>query len=171
MAAAAILDFWNREILLVTRVQRVETHQHANFCQNRSIGGKDINIFRFLKMGTAAILDFLNREFLFAASIWMAQMHHCTNFVKIGLSVAKILRLFDFSRWRSSAILDLFEAYLDYPQWVLGGLYHSTKFGYDRCNSFYNMNISTFGTFGWKMLIHAHKIGFFGQFDPLNGLQ
>ena len=35
------------------------------------------------------------------------------------------------------------------------GLYHSAKFGYDRCSSFYNMNISIFGTFGWKIPIHA----------------
>ena len=50
-------------------------------------------------------------------------------------------------------------------------LYHSAKFGYDGCSSFYNMNISIFGPFGWKMPIHAPKIGVFGQFDPLNGLQ
>jgi len=93
------------------------------------------------------------------------------NFVKIGQSVEKIFRFFDFSRWRPSAIMDSFEAYLDYPQWVLVGLYHSAKFGYDRCSSFYNMNISIFGTFCWKMPIQAPKIGVFGQFDPLNGLQ
>jgi len=33
------------------------------------------------------------------------------------------------------------------------------------------MNISIFGPFGWKIPIHAPKIGFFGQFDSLNGLQ
>jgi len=33
------------------------------------------------------------------------------------------------------------------------------------------MNISIFGTFGWKIPIHAPKIGVFGQFDPLNGPQ
>jgi len=33
------------------------------------------------------------------------------------------------------------------------------------------MNISIFGLFSWKMPIHAAKIGVFGQFDPLNGLQ
>jgi len=33
------------------------------------------------------------------------------------------------------------------------------------------MNISIFGLFGWKMPIHAPKIGVFGQFDPLNGLK
>jgi len=26
---------------------------------------------------------------------------------------------------------------LDHQQWVFGGLYHSAKFGYDRCSSFY----------------------------------
>jgi len=47
MAAAAILDFWNRKILLVIRIQRVESHLHAKFCQNRSIGCKGIKIFWF----------------------------------------------------------------------------------------------------------------------------
>jgi len=83
----------------------------------------------------------------------------------------KILRFFDFSRWRPSTFLDLFGAYLDHPQWVLGSLHHSAKFGYGRCSSFYNMNISIFRTFRGKMPIHAPKIGIFGQFDPLNGLQ
>jgi len=54
---------------------------------------------------------------------------------------------------------------------VLGGLYHSAKIGCDRCSSFYNMNISIFDAFRWKMPIHAPKIGVLGQFDPLNGLQ
>ena len=45
VAVAAILNVWNRENLLVTRVQRVETHQQAKFRQNRSIGCKVIKIF------------------------------------------------------------------------------------------------------------------------------
>jgi len=93
------------------------------------------------------------------------------NFVKIGQLVAKVLRFFDFTRWRPSAILDSFGAHLDNPQWVPMGLYHSVKFGYDRCSSFYNTNISIFDAFGWKMPIHAPKIGVLGQFDPLNGVQ
>jgi len=56
MAPAAILDFWNREILLAIWVARVETHQHAKLCQNRSIGREDIKIFRLFKMAAAAIL-------------------------------------------------------------------------------------------------------------------
>jgi len=79
------------------------------------------------------------------------------NFVKINHSVAKILRFFHFSRWRPSVILDLFGTYLDDQQRVFGGLYDSAKFGYDLCSSFYNMNISIFGPFGWKMPIHAPK--------------
>jgi len=93
------------------------------------------------------------------------------NFLEICQSVAKILRFFDFSRWRPSAILDSFGAHSEYPQWVLAGLYHYAKFGYDRCSSCYNMNISIFDTFGWRMLIHAPKIGVFWQFDPQNGVQ
>jgi len=80
MAAAAIFYFWNRKILLVNRVRKVETHQQAKFCQNRSIGCEDINFFWFFKMATAAILHFRNRDFLFAASICRAQTHHCTKY-------------------------------------------------------------------------------------------
>jgi len=90
------------------------------------------------------------------------------NFVKIGQSVAKILRFSNFARWRPSSILDLFGAYLDNPQWVRGGLYHSAKFGYDRCSSFYNMNISIFGTFGGKSLFTPPKLGFLGNLMGCN---
>jgi len=105
--------------------------------------------------------------------LWCIVSNHISvpNFVKIGLSVAKILRFFDFSRWQTSAILDLFAAYLDHLQWVLGGSLSLSKICYDRCSSFYNINISIFDAFGWKMLIHAPKIEVLGQFDPLNGLQ
>jgi len=57
MAAAAILDFRNREILLVIRVQRLETHLHAKFCQNRSIGCEDIRFFDFSRWRPSTILD------------------------------------------------------------------------------------------------------------------
>ena len=49
MAAAAILDFLNREILLVTGVQRVETHQHVKFCEksaNQLRRYSDFSIFQ-----------------------------------------------------------------------------------------------------------------------------
>jgi len=54
MAANAILDFWNLEILLAIGLERVYTHEHAKF---HSIGWEDIKIFWFYKMAAATILD------------------------------------------------------------------------------------------------------------------
>ena len=80
MAAAAILDFLNREILLITRTQRVEAHLRAKFCQNRSIGFEDIKIFRFVKMAPAAIFDFQICKILLADGVWRAQTHNYAKF-------------------------------------------------------------------------------------------
>jgi len=171
MAASAILDFWNLVILLVITVKRVETHLHAKFCQNRSIGCEDIKILDVSKWRPPP-----SWIFKFVKFYWLTVSggpRHVT--VPISSQSVVTLRRYcaflNFSRWRPSAILDLFGAYLDHLQWVFVGLYHSAKFGYDRCSSFYNMNISIFGPFGWKMPIYAPKIGVFGQFDPINGLQ
>jgi len=60
MATAAVLDFWNHDILLAIVVQMVKTHQRAKFRQNWSIGCADIKIFRFFKMAAAPIFWFLN---------------------------------------------------------------------------------------------------------------
>jgi len=60
--------------------QRMETHQLANFCQNRLIDCEDIKIFGFFKKAVAAFLYFRNGEFLFAVNICRAQTHHCTKF-------------------------------------------------------------------------------------------
>ena len=78
MAAAAILDFWNSEILLAIVAERVETHQHAKLCQNRSISCEDIKIFSFFNMAAAAILDCGVHKILLADRVWRAQTHHCT---------------------------------------------------------------------------------------------
>jgi len=96
LAFAAILDFWNHEILLAIWMQRVQTHQRAKFHQNRSIGCEHIKIFRFFNMAAAAILDCRIRKILLANGVWRAQTH---NFVQIGRSVAEILRFFEFSKW------------------------------------------------------------------------
>ena len=45
-AATTILDFWNREILLASGVQKIEIRELAKFRQNRSIGYEDIKIFQ-----------------------------------------------------------------------------------------------------------------------------
>ena len=78
MATAAILDFWNREILLAIQVTRVQTHQHAKFCQNRSIGHK--YIFFISQDMAATILDCWIHKIVLAVGVWRAQMHNCTKF-------------------------------------------------------------------------------------------
>jgi len=45
MAGATILDFRNSKLLLDIGAERVEIHQHAKLCQNRSIGWEDIKNF------------------------------------------------------------------------------------------------------------------------------
>ena len=82
MAAAAIVDFWNIiEILIAIVAERVETHQHAKRCQNRSIGcEKYKDFFVFFKMAAATILDCRIHKILLANRVRRAQMHHCTKF-------------------------------------------------------------------------------------------
>ena len=101
MAAAAILDFWNREILLATRVVRVETHQRTKFCQNQSICCEDIKIFPFFKMASAAIWIFEIMNFYLLSVSGRPRRITVPNFVKIGRYVVEILRFFEFSRWPS----------------------------------------------------------------------
>jgi len=83
MGAAAILDFRNREILLVIGVQKVETHQYAKFCQNWSIGCEDIKIFQFFKMAAVRHLGFVWG--LFGVSTW--GLYHSAKFVMIDAVV------------------------------------------------------------------------------------
>ena len=70
---------------------------------------------------------------------------------------------------RLSANLDLWCACLDHPQRAFGGLYHCAKFGSNQRSSFDNMHGFRFHQLGWKTPIHAPKIVFLGDFDPLNG--
>jgi len=59
MAATAILEFKNLEILPIGTVKRIKLRHRAKlFRGNRSNRYGDMAIFRFLKMAAAAILDF-----------------------------------------------------------------------------------------------------------------
>jgi len=93
MAATAIFDFWNREILLAILVE------HAKFRQNRSVGCKDIKIFFYFSRWRPApswILEIVNFYLLTLSG--GPRRITVPNFVKIGRSVADILRFFEFSR-------------------------------------------------------------------------
>jgi len=101
MAAAAILDFWNSVILLAIVAERVETHQHAKLCKNRTIGCEDIKIFfRFFKMAAATILECRIHKILLADHVRRSRRIIVLNFIKIGRSIAAILRFCKFSTWR-----------------------------------------------------------------------
>jgi len=163
------LDFWNREILLAIGAESVETHQHAKLCKIDQSVAKIFRFFDSLRWRPSPCWIFEIVNFYFLTVSGGPRRIIVPNFVKIGRSVAEILRFFEFSRWRPSAILDYFEAHLDHLRWVLIGLYHCAKFGYDWCSSFYNMNILIFDTFGRKIPIHAPKIGVLGQFIPKMG--
>jgi len=154
------------QILYADEVGRIEAHHHAKCSWKWSIQSTDIAIFRFWNWPPPPSWIFEIAKFYWLFGWRGSTRISMPNFVKIGQSIAKILRFFDFSRWQPSSNLDLFGAYLNYPQWVLVGLYHSAKFGYDRCSSIYNMNISIFGTFGWKMPILDPEIGVWGNMIP-----
>jgi len=146
-----------------------------NFVEIRPSIAEILRFLQFPKMAATAISIFQICSILLTERVKRAETHQCAIFhqnLPANLLVnVEILPFFEFSRWRPSATLDLFGAYLDHQHKVLEGLYHSAKFSYDRCSSFDNMNVSTFGTFVWKTPIHAPKIGVFMLFDPLHGLQ
>ena len=86
-------------------------------------------------------------------------------------SVKRLRRYGDltgFFKWRPSAILDLSGAHWDHPLRLLGGLYRSAKFGWNRCSTLDNMKVLIFCAFGLKTPIHAPKIGVLGGFDSLS---
>ena len=79
---------------------------------------------------------------------------------------AQIWRFFDFSKQQPSAILDLLWTFLDHPRRVFGGIYHCTKFRWNRCSSFHNLQVLVFN----DAYTHAIKQSFLGII-PLNGEQ
>jgi len=83
---ANILDFRNFNILTVGSVKTVELHYHAKFRRNRSNRGRDMAIFRFVKMAAAAISDFWNFKFLTAATVKGVELHQHAKFRQYWLN-------------------------------------------------------------------------------------
>jgi len=120
----------------------------------------------FIKMAATIILDFWNREILLANGIQRVEVHQHAKYRQNLLIGCEDIKIFLFFKMAAAAILDcrIRKILLAYGVWR-AQTHHCTKF------RFYNVNILIFGTFGWKTFIHAPKIGVFGQFEPLNGLQ
>ena len=75
------LGFSKFQFSTVRTVKRVELHHYAKFCRNRSNRGRDIAIFRFLKMADVAMLDFENFKFLTVEKVKKVEV---PNFVEIA---------------------------------------------------------------------------------------
>jgi len=90
MAAAAILDFSNREILSANIVQTAEEHQHAKYVKICQSVAKILN-FQFFNMAAAAILDIQICIFHWQTVSGGPRLIIVLNIVKIGLSVVDIM--------------------------------------------------------------------------------
>jgi len=118
MPATAILDFWNREIVLALGV---EMQHQAEFRQNQSMGYKDIKNFLFFKMAAAAILDCRIRKILLADGVRTAQTHHCTKFHPNRSFRCRDITIFLIFKIPAAAILDYWNGEIPFAvgvQWV-----------------------------------------------------
>ena len=100
MAAAAILDFRDREFLFAEGIWRAQTHHCNKFCQNRSFRYGYVAIFRIFKMAAAAILDFKNHEILLVIRVQRVETHQCAKFrqnLSFGCEDIKIFPFFKLS--------------------------------------------------------------------------
>ena len=148
-------------------IWRAQTHHCTKYCRNRSLFAEILRFFEFSRwpLPPSWIFEIAKFYWLLGSRGW--RRISVPNFVKIGQLVVKILSFFQFFKMALGFVWGIFGQ----RTVSTSGLYHSAEFGYDRCSSFYNMNISIFGMFGWKIPIHDPKIGVWGQYDPLNGLQ
>ena len=167
MAAAATLDCRIDQIILADGVWRAKTHHFTKYRQNRSFRCRDIAIFRIFKMAAATIWDFWNRAILLAngsrESRHIRHAKFCQN-RSIGCEDIKIFRFIKMAAVR----------HLGFVWGTFGPPTVSTFGSLSLCKiwlwliqySFYNMNISICGAFGWKMPIYAPKLGFLDYLIP-----
>ena len=92
MAAAAILDFENVEILEVGRLKTANMRHRAKFRRDRSNLCWNMAIFRFFKMAAATILVIENVEILGARGLETAKMHHrnSVHYKEIGIKESNV---------------------------------------------------------------------------------
>jgi len=102
---------------LANSVQRIKTHEHVKFWQNRSFSCKDIKIFQFLKMAGLAILYFKFVKFHWLTVYGRTRLIIVLNVVKTGRLVMETLHFFEFSKWPmpTSWIIEIAKFY-----WLLG---------------------------------------------------
>jgi len=106
--AAAILDCWNREILSVIVVQSVETHQHAKFRQNRSIGCEGIKIFYIFQNGGRRHLGF-SKSWIFIDWRYL-EGSDASLYQILSKSVASLRRYSNFSNFQDGGHLEFWKS-------------------------------------------------------------
>jgi len=112
-------------------------------------------------------LQFLKFEILTTNSIQKGNMHHCVKFCGDSSNTCwDVLIYWPFTKWRPSTILNWLYLCLDHPQRVFGSLYHRTKFGWNQCSSFDNMEVLIFCEVGFKTSINVPKVRVLGRYDP-----
>ena len=100
------LLFLKSPISLADGVQRIKTHEHVKFWQNRLISCKDINIFQFFQMAGDAILDYQICEISLSDSVWKAQTHYRGKFRQNRLYCCGDIAIFRIFKMAVAAILD-----------------------------------------------------------------
>ena len=169
MAVAASLDFLDFNFLTVGTVNRVELHQRTKFCKNRSNRGWDITIYRFFQDGVRRHLGFLKFQIFNVRSGQECRTASACQISSKSLQPwMRYNNFFDFSKMAAVRHLGFVIRVWDHPRRAFGGLYHCSKFGWNRYSSFDSMHVFRFRKFGLKTSIHAQKLG---VFDPVNGEQ
>jgi len=114
----------------------------------------------------AAILDFWNRKTLLANWVQRVEAHQHAKFRQNRSIGCLDIKIFRFFKMMTDRHLGFVSGIFGPPTVSTWGLYHSAKFGYDRCSSFIVWTFQYLACLAGKC-----QKWVFGQFDPLNGLQ
>ena len=89
------------------------------------------------------------------------------NLVTIGWTVAELLQIKYFKYGGRPPSWICYTHARDHPRCRFGGPKKPWKFCPNRLNSFWDIAISAFWSFGWGVPIHAPILGVFRGYDPL----
>jgi len=128
--------------------------------------------FSIFQMAGAAILDFWNHEIFFANRVQMVETHQRAKIRPNWSSGCKYIKIFRFSNMAVVRHLGFIGAYLGHPQWVLGVSIILQNLVMIDAVVFITRSFQYLARLAGKRLFSlCPKIGVFGQFDPINGLQ
>jgi len=172
MAAAAILDFQNREFYLLSVSGRTRRIIVPNFVKIGRSVAKILQFFLIFKMAATAILYFWNHEILLAIGVLRVETHQRAKSRQnrsIGFEDIKISRFFKMAAVRHLGFV-----------WGHIWTTHCEYFGVSIIMQnlvmiaavvFIIWTFQYLTRLAGKCLFTQPKLGLLGKFDPLNGLQ